>query len=82
MTKIQYLQFVDRTYQVDMRVFIEGGITLEQKKEIQEKVSDLVEIKKEECNDIDFSYYDIIEEVLDSLNLKYKYPIVDATIYL
>lgn len=83
MEKIQYLQFVTGVYETDIRVFIEGGITQTQKIEIQDKLSELIEdFNQEKGEDEEIPYYEFIEETLESLNLKYQYPKVDATIYM
>ena len=85
MKKIYWLQVAGQFgTDLDIRINIPAGLTLDQTAEIEQHVNDTIELNGIEDNgDYErFSYNEAVEKVLDEMGVIYEYPSVEYTIYL
>ena len=85
MKKIYWLQVVGQCgSNVDIRISVPAGLTLEQTAEIEQHINDMIDIYGAE-NDGDyerFSYNEAIEKILDEMGIIYRYAPIEYTIHL
>ena len=85
MKKIYWLQIVGQCgSNLDIRISIPAGLTLDQTAKIEQRVHDTVGIYGIENNgDYErFNYNEAVEKVLDEMDVIYEYAPAEYTIYL